>query len=80
MCVCVCVCVFMYVCKYIYIYIDLESGHLFRYGEYATGFTIVDSGFSSLQGRGFSTPRHSEFLWMPNGLVTTFFGNKAEVA
>jgi hypothetical protein len=69
-CVCVCVCV----C------IDLESGHLFRYGEYAAGFTIVDSGFSSLHGRDFSTPQHSDLLWMPHGLIPTFFGSKAEVA
>jgi hypothetical protein len=39
---------------YIHIFIDLESGHLFRYGKYATGFTIVDSEFSFLQGRDFS--------------------------
>jgi len=39
---------------YIHIFMDLESGNLFRYDEYATGFTIVDSGFSFLQGRDFS--------------------------
>ena len=53
---------------FIYLFIYLESGNLFRYGEYATGFTIVDSGFSSLQGRDFSTPRHSDLFWMPHGL------------
>jgi len=55
----------------------LESGRLFRYGEYTTGFTIVGLGFSSLQGEVFlllafrtsldATRRHIHFLCKYSG-------------